>query len=128
MNTFTVAIIATFLVTVAEVSTNDVLAPIAILPDVDENSPALDRERLSDGPGADDGGETNSNENSRNSAVRVEEKMEHTVDGASVSGGPALHRNSLIETPNKVLEQETSSAGPSQAAKSTLQLGSDEDE
>ena len=117
---FTIGVIATFLVTVAIVGTNDVLAPIAILPDVDEQRSALDLERENDVPGVDEGGHTESNENSENSAAKVDRTTDHDVGGASAAGQPALQQEESIETPNKVINRNVESAEESSASNSAF--------
>jgi hypothetical protein len=117
---FTIVVIATFLVTVALIDTNYVLAPIAIIPDIDEQRLALDLEREHDVPGVDEGRETESNENSRNSVAKVERSTNHDVGGASTAGQPALQQEESIETPNKVIDKDIESAEESSASNSKL--------
>jgi hypothetical protein len=120
MNTTIVLVaIATFLVAVAIVGTNDVLAPIAILPDIDEQgTTALDLERENDVPGVDEGSEVKSNENSENAAAKIERSTDHDVGGASAAGRPALEKEESIETPNKDIELDIESADQSAGSNS----------
>lgn len=117
---FPIAVIATFLVAFAIVGTNDVLAPVAIIPDISEQGTALDLERENDVPGVDEGRHIESNENSENSAAKVDRTTDHDVGGASVAGQPALQQEESIETPNKVIERDVKSAEESSASNSKL--------